>query len=313
MADGTGVRDVFVEASDLRHHLSVRGAPGTPIVLMLHSLVGQSHVFDAIADRLAEKRHVYCLDFRGRGESAWGPEEEYRFESYVADLEAVREALGLQRFAIVGTSMGAGVGLVYAGQHPERVSHLVMNDIGPDVEQAGVQRIRNRTETTPIAFPDLKAAVRYYKESFPALANLSDERVSEFARWHIRRSDTGLYVWKMGPGRQARGRRRPAGGRALADLRGPALPRARDARRTQRHPQSRDRGADGAGAPQHDVGGDPWRCACTPAHGEGVDRRPRSLPPELSDRPGACLDRREWPDLRSRGQSKTRTAPIGEE
>lgn len=99
------VRDIFVEANGLRHHLIARGTPGSPVVMMIHGLAGQAHTFDAIANHLAAKYHVYCLDVRGRGESAWAA-NEYGVDMHVADLEAVREALGLQRMALVGTSMG---------------------------------------------------------------------------------------------------------------------------------------------------------------------------------------------------------------
>ena len=65
----TGTRDIFVEANGLRHHLIARGSPGAPVVMMVHGLTQQAHVFDAIATKLAAKHHVYCLDVRGRGET----------------------------------------------------------------------------------------------------------------------------------------------------------------------------------------------------------------------------------------------------
>ena len=159
MTSTFGVRDIFVEANGLRHHLIARGSPGTPIVVMLHNLVGQARMFDAPATALADSQHVYALDFRGRGESAWSPPDDYNQATYAADLEAVRDALGLQRFALIGTAMGGGVAMAYAAAHPERVSALVINDIGPDLDSAGVSRISTRTESTPTAFPDLKAVV----------------------------------------------------------------------------------------------------------------------------------------------------------
>src|SRR4051794_7960732 len=69
MTSATGIRDIFVQANGLRHHLLARGAPGTPVVMLIHGLTQQAHVFDGIAARLAESCHVYSLDVRGRGES----------------------------------------------------------------------------------------------------------------------------------------------------------------------------------------------------------------------------------------------------
>ena len=199
MTSAFGVRDIFVEANGLRQHLIARGSATAPSVVLLHNLVGQARMFDRVATDLAERYQVFALDFRGRGESAWGPHDEYTQDVYVADVEAVREALGLQRFSVVGTAMGGGVAMAYAAAYPERVTALVMNDIGPDLDTSGVGRISDRTDTTPKAFPNLKAVVDYYKDHFPAAARLSDDRVADYARWNVRLSDSGLYVWKMDP------------------------------------------------------------------------------------------------------------------
>lgn len=199
-APATGTRDIFVQANGLRHHLIGRGAPGTPVVLMIHGLTQQAHVFDGIAARLAADHHVYCLDVRGRGETEWGPPDGYHMENYVADVEAVREGLGLERFALVGTSLGGLISIYYASRHRERVTHVVLNDIGPEIDPAGLQRIVAMASSAPEAFTDLKAVVRYYREeNTPVLGRRSDDEVLDYARWHVRKNDMGVYVWKMDP------------------------------------------------------------------------------------------------------------------
>ena len=193
-------RDLFVEANGLRHHLVVRGSPSAPQVIMIHGLAGQAHTFDAIATLLAEKYHVYCLDVRGRGESEWGPPDGYHMQNYVADLEAVRQALSLEKFALLGTSMGGLITMNYAAVHPGRVRRAVLNDIGPEIDPAGAQRIMAYVGHAPEAFQNMRAVVKYYKENYaPMVAGLSDDQVAEFARWNVRKDDTGLYIWKMDP------------------------------------------------------------------------------------------------------------------
>jgi len=193
-------RDLFVEANSLRHHLLVRGAPGLPAVMMIHGLAGQAHAFDSIATKLADRFHVYCLDVRGRGESEWGPPDGYHMANYIADLEAVREALNLEQFALVGTSMGGLISMNYAAKFPNRVTRMVINDIGPEIDPAGLQRIIAYIRDAPEAFANMKAVVKYYRENYgPMVARLPDDQVAEFARWNVRKSDTGLYVWKMDP------------------------------------------------------------------------------------------------------------------
>lgn len=211
MATAEPIRDIFVEANGIRHHLIARGAPGSPVVMMIHGLAGQAHAFDAIANKLATKFHVYCLDVRGRGESAWGPPNEYGIDTYVADLEAVRDALGLQRFSLVGTSMGGIITMHYAPRHPDRVEKAVLNDIGPEIDPAGLQRILSYVGGAPEMFADMKAVIRYYKEHYaPMVEHLPDDQIAEFARYNVRKSDSGVYVWKMDPAVRASGAPQPS-------------------------------------------------------------------------------------------------------
>ncbi len=200
MATSTGTRDIFVEANGLRHHLIGRGSPGSPVVMMVHGLTQQAHVFDATSLKLSARYHVYCLDVRGRGESEWGPPGGYHVENYVADLEAVRVALGLERFALVGTSMGGMIGTLYAARYPAVVAGLALNDIGPEIDPAGLERIMKMLTTAQEAFTDLKSVARYYRqENAAVLAKRTDDEVMEYARWHVRKTDAGVYTWKMDP------------------------------------------------------------------------------------------------------------------
>lgn len=196
----TGVRDIYVDANGIRHHLVSRGHPGAPIVFFLHGLSGQAHSFDAIATRLAASYHVYSLDVRGRGESGWGKPGDYHIGTYVEDLEAVRQGLGIDRFTLVGTSMGGLIALHYTPAHKDHVAGIVLNDIGPEVDAAGLARIRSYITDAPRMFPDLKTVVRYYKEHYaPMIAHLSAGQVEEFAAQHVRKNDVGVWVWKMDP------------------------------------------------------------------------------------------------------------------
>lgn len=193
-------RDIYVEANGIRHHLIARGAPGKPAVMMIHGLAGQAHTFDGIASYLSGRFHVYCMDVRGRGESAWGPPEGYGIDTYVADLEAVREALGLERFTLIGTSMGGIITLNYTPRFPERVEKVVINDIGPEIDPVGLARILQYVGHAPEMFADMKAVVKYYRENYgPMVEHLPEDQVADFARWNVRKSDSGVYVWKMDP------------------------------------------------------------------------------------------------------------------
>lgn len=204
-------RDIYVEANGIRHHLIARGAIGNPVIMMIHGVAGQAHVFDGIASYLSARFHVYCLDVRGRGESAWGPPDKYGVDTYVADLEAVREALGLQHFTLIGTSLGGIISMNYIPRFPERVEKVVINDIGPEIDPAGLARILQYVGHAPEMFADMKAVVKYYRENYgPMVEHLPEDQVADFARWNVRKSDSGLYVWKMDPAVRAGGAHAPS-------------------------------------------------------------------------------------------------------
>ncbi len=85
-----------------------------------------SPIWSPLFQRLGEHFRLVRYDPRGCGLSDRDP-EQISFEGFVRDLETVTDALGLERFALLGTSQGAAVSIAYAARHPDRVSHLVLS------------------------------------------------------------------------------------------------------------------------------------------------------------------------------------------
>jgi pimeloyl-ACP methyl ester carboxylesterase len=103
------------------------GQGGTPVVFV-HSLTGSSAHWSAQLDHLRTSRRAVAIDLRGHGRSDPPRNGDYAIASMAGDVAAVADALALERFALVGHSMGAGVALVYAGSHPARVERLMLVD-----------------------------------------------------------------------------------------------------------------------------------------------------------------------------------------
>ncbi len=103
------------------------GDGGVPVVLV-HSLAGNAGHWHAQLAHLRRTRRALALDLRGHGGSAVPRGDGYAIEALADDIAAVVDALGLDRFALVGHSLGAGVGLAYAAMHPERVDRLLLLD-----------------------------------------------------------------------------------------------------------------------------------------------------------------------------------------
>lgn len=113
-----------------------------PPVLCMHGLTRNSRDFADLAVHLAETRRVIVPEMRGRGQSDYAPDSAtYNPLQYVADVEKLLEEQGIDKFIAVGTSMGGLMTMLLAAAKPGRIVAVVMNDIGPEINPAGIDRI----------------------------------------------------------------------------------------------------------------------------------------------------------------------------
>ena len=103
------------------------GRGGLPVVLV-HSLAGTAGQWVEQLGHLRRSRRAVALDLRGHGRSEPPKDGDYSLAGMADDVAAVAETLELQRFVLLGHSMGGGVALAYAGRHPDRVAGLVLVD-----------------------------------------------------------------------------------------------------------------------------------------------------------------------------------------
>ena len=124
-----------------RDYAGPEGYDGPPVICM-HGLTRNSRDFAELAEHIAETRRVMVLEMRGRGQSDYAPDAStYHPVQYVADVEALLTEQGIERFIAIGTSMGGLMTMMLAANKPGRIAAVVMNDIGPKVEMAGIERI----------------------------------------------------------------------------------------------------------------------------------------------------------------------------
>ena len=126
--------------------LRYRDYPGRddrPPVLCIPGLTRNCRDFEPLAEALAGEWRVICADLRGRGQSDYARDSaSYQPGQYAADIVALLDHLGVPRVVAVGTSLGGIVILLLAMTAADRLVAAVLNDIGPDVEAAGLARIR---------------------------------------------------------------------------------------------------------------------------------------------------------------------------
>ena len=174
------------------------GRPDALPVVCVHGYTSSAEAFNALARRIQDRAHIVAMDVRGHGESAWSPDGAYQYAHQAGDLAALVDQLGIERFMLIGTSMGGVIAMVYAGQYGDRLRGLVLNDIGPDVE-AGSGRITQTVGSRPNDFASLDEAMQYRRETSPITAARPLEDQEETARGVLRERPDGRWAWKMDP------------------------------------------------------------------------------------------------------------------
>ena len=123
--------------------------PGTPIIC-LPGLTRNNRDFEDLANYLSDRRRVITTDLRGRGFSEHDPEwKNYHPLTYVNDVWTLLDHLDIEKIAVIGTSLGGLCAMVMSATQNDRVAGAVMNDIGPEINPAGVARVQEYTGRIP--------------------------------------------------------------------------------------------------------------------------------------------------------------------
>jgi pimeloyl-ACP methyl ester carboxylesterase len=187
--------EIYWQSHDgLRLYARVYAGPdsGAPAVLCLHGLTRNSRDFEDLAPHLQRRYRVIVPDLRGRGFSARDSHlQNYQPANYVRDIMALLGAAGAPRFGIIGTSLGGMLAMMLSHSHPALVAGIVLNDVGPEVDPAGIERIKQYAGRLPPAGTwkvAIAQTVAVYGDAWPGLA---PERWQVLARRGYREDAAG--------------------------------------------------------------------------------------------------------------------------
>lgn len=192
--------DRFIELNGCRLHYLDWGDPAAPPVLLVHGLTQHAHAFDGLARHLSPRLRCIALDVRGRGQSAWAPAETYHIVQYAKDVVALLDALDIPAAHYVGTSMGGLTAMALGLRAPERLRRVVINDIGPVLEAAGLERIASSVAGRSGGFASLDEFIE--KGMLPFyywLRGRPMEQLREMARWAVRQGEDGRWIGVFDP------------------------------------------------------------------------------------------------------------------
>jgi pimeloyl-ACP methyl ester carboxylesterase len=158
------------------HYFEWQGAGQRPLVL-LHGLRDYAYYWHDCANRLLDEFHVYAFDQRGHGESERAP-GGYLVWALAADLAAFVDALALERFDLVGLSLGSRCAMAYARDSWQRLHHLALVDMGPQMAKSGARDLQADMTT-------------FFRRQWPSLDDTSIERLIANS---LERGEDGAYA-----------------------------------------------------------------------------------------------------------------------
>jgi len=176
-----------------RLHLASWDGDGPP-VLLVHGMGAHTRWWDDVGPALAAETRPVALDLRGHGDSDWRDDGTYTMESFVADIEEARHALGWERFALVGHSLGARVALEYAAAHPDRLSALAVIDFLVEGWQGGRGFDRAKSRSQPY-YEDRETTVARFRLQPPGTA-LGSDALRRLGEESVKKTDEG-WTWKF--------------------------------------------------------------------------------------------------------------------
>ena len=167
------------------------GPAGAPTLLCVHGLTRNGKDFDAIAETLSARYRVICPDMPGRGRSEWLKNPaEYHYSLYVQDCAALIARLDVGSVDWLGTSMGGVIGMIVASKPGNPIRKLVLNDIGPFLAKAGLERIASYVGLDP-TFPSLEAFEGAIRKLAAPFGPLTDDQWRKMAKDTSRQKSDG--------------------------------------------------------------------------------------------------------------------------
>lgn len=183
----------YLTLSGRNVHLLDWGRVDAPAVILWHGFARNAHDFANLADALSNRYRLLAVDTIGRGLSEWSPDPdaEYTVPFYARQAVELFEQLKIGTARWVGTSMGGLIGMAVAATAlKDRITHLVLNDVGPAIVPGAVSRILTYAGAPP-AFATLPELEQYFRTIYAPFGIASDAGWRRLAETSARRLPDG--------------------------------------------------------------------------------------------------------------------------
>jgi esterase len=183
-----------------KFHHSITGNASKPKLVFLHGVMGFALNWRRIIKAFENDFHILAYDQRGHGRS-FQPKTGYAPENYADDLHKILDALNWQSITLVGHSMGGRAAYSFSAKNPQRVTRLVIEDIGPKSYDSGtgVTLVERMLDAVPVPFASKKAAREWFNTTFLELFSKErkKEELAEYLYANLTENDQGQTVWRF--------------------------------------------------------------------------------------------------------------------
>jgi pimeloyl-ACP methyl ester carboxylesterase len=196
-SDQVRIETVQCLSPDGLHKMAYKewGQPDNPHVLVcVHGLTRVSDDFDVLARELSEQYRVICPDVVGRGRSSWlkNP-QNYQVPQYVADMVTLLARLRATHVDYLGTSMGGLIGMGLASLRDNPIKKLILNDIGPSLDVAALNRI-SQYVSQPLRFATFGEGAQYIRSISLTFGEHSEEEWHKLCKDVLRQDKDGMWI-----------------------------------------------------------------------------------------------------------------------
>ena len=183
-------------ANQINFHYLDWGKSDNPPILFLHGLAQTCRTWDLVALALSDNYRSITIDQRGHGDSSWSTNQDYSHDTLLDDTIKIIDKLNLDKFILVGFSMGGKTALNYAESNSNKLSALVVVDSGPESNPKGTESVRNFLEQQS----DFNSVDELVNKTMQYNSTRPMESIRASVMNSIKQLNDGKWVWKYDPG-----------------------------------------------------------------------------------------------------------------
>ena len=180
------------------HYLDWGTAELQPVICA-HGLTRNAHDFDFLAHSIIDQHKVIAIDFPGRGLSDWlDDKNSYIIPTYLGVIENLLDELKISSYNWLGTSMGGLIGIILATLHSNKLNHLIINDVGPEVPSDAAARISDYLSTIQ-EFETITEFEHHIRDIYAPFGKLTDQQWQHLAAHSHAVNKQGKFISNYDP------------------------------------------------------------------------------------------------------------------